>query len=108
MRATASSAVSLESVASSTTDACNSVFSAPGSVQRDRVLARPGMTPERFDALLARQVPDAEKRGRSDFLIDSGQGLEAARTQVRRILAAVNDPQWKRPARLAEPSEPPQ
>ena len=59
------------------------------AVQRARALARPGMTPERFDALLARQTPDAEKRARADFVIDTGQGMEAARQRVAEILAAI-------------------
>jgi dephospho-CoA kinase len=65
------------------------VVSAPPDVQRARVLSRPGITAERLEALLARQMPDAEKRRRADFVVDSGQGLEHARTQVRQILAAV-------------------
>jgi dephospho-CoA kinase len=65
------------------------VVSAPAEVQRARVLARPGMTAERLDALLAQQLPDAEKRRRADFIVDSGQGVEHARAQVRDILARV-------------------
>jgi dephospho-CoA kinase len=53
------------------------------------VLERPGMTEQKFQALVAKQLPDAEKRARADFIVDSGQGLEAARAQVREILAAV-------------------
>ena len=64
------------------------VVSAPAEMQRARVLER-GVTQERLDALLARQMPDAEKRRRADFLVDSAQGIEHARTQVRQILAAV-------------------
>jgi dephospho-CoA kinase len=58
-------------------------------IQRERVLARPGMTPERFEALLAKQVPDAEKRRRAHFLVDSGRGFDSARAQVRGILRAA-------------------
>ena len=65
------------------------VVSAPPEMQRARVLAREGMTPERLDAILAQQVPDAEKRARADFIVDSGQGFEAAREQVREILRRV-------------------
>ena len=65
------------------------VVSAPPEVQRARVLARPGMTPERFKALAAAQTPDAEKRLRADFVVDTGQGFDAARAQVRDILAGI-------------------
>lgn len=68
-------------------------------VQAARVLARPGMTRERLDALLARQTPDAEKRRRADFLIDTGHGIEAARAAVDRIVATVTDPLWTPPRR---------
>jgi dephospho-CoA kinase len=64
------------------------VVSAPAEVQRARVLER-GVTAERLEALLARQMPDAEKRARADFIVDSGQGIEHARAQVRQILDAV-------------------
>lgn len=63
------------------------VVTAPAEVQRERVLARPGMTEEKLDAILASQVPDAEKRRQADFIIDSSQGLEAARAEVARIIA---------------------
>jgi len=66
------------------------VVSAPAEAQRARVLARPGMTEEKFAALLAKQVPDAEKRRRADFVVDTGQGFDAARAQVRDILARVS------------------
>ncbi len=64
------------------------VVSAPAEMQRARVLER-GVSLERLEALLARQMPDAEKRRRADFVVDSGQGMEHARAQVRQILAAV-------------------
>jgi dephospho-CoA kinase len=69
------------------------VVTAPAEVQRARVLSRPGMTPEKFEALLARQVPDAEKRRRADYLIDTGKGFEPAREQVRRLIALLTQSQ---------------
>ena len=72
------------------------VASAPAEVQRQRVLSRPGMTADHLDALMARQTPDAEKRARADFVVDTGQGLDHARAQVRQILATVKDPAWRR------------
>ena len=71
------------------------VVTAPADVQRARVLAREGMTPERLDAILDRQTPDADKRARADFVIDTSQGLEAAREGVRGVLEAIRDPAWK-------------
>ena len=64
------------------------VVSAPDEMQRARVLER-GLSLEQLEALLTRQMPDAEKRRRADFVVDSGQGVEHARDQVRQILAAV-------------------
>ena len=63
------------------------VVSASEAVQKARVLARPGMTEPQFSAILAKQVPDAEKRRRADWVIDTGSGLDAARDSVRRIVA---------------------
>ncbi len=67
------------------------VVSAPEAVQKARVMARPGMTEARFSAILARQVPDADKRARARFVIDTGQGLEPARAEVRRIIATLSE-----------------
>lgn len=65
------------------------VVTAPAEMQRDRVMARPGMTAEKFEAILARQLPDAEKRNRADFVIDTGQGLEYTRRAVHEIARAL-------------------
>lgn len=70
--------------------------SAPAEVQRERVLRRPGMTEERLAAVLARQVPDAEKRRRSHFVIDTSGPLEATRRQVAALLRALAGMQGKR------------
>jgi dephospho-CoA kinase len=71
------------------------VVSAPEHRQRERVLARPRMTAERLEQILARQMPDAEKRGRADFVIDTGRGIEAAREQVKAVLEKVCAPGFK-------------
>lgn len=65
------------------------VVSAPAEVQKKRVLAREGMTEEKFQAILARQMPDAEKRRRADFIVDTSHGFDAARENVRAILRAI-------------------
>jgi dephospho-CoA kinase len=65
------------------------VVSAPAEVQRSRALARPGMTEEKFATLVAKQMPDAEKRRRADFIVDSSQDLDHARAQVHDILEAI-------------------
>jgi dephospho-CoA kinase len=65
------------------------VVSAPAMVQRQRVLRRPGMTEARFAAILKQQMPDAEKRRRADFIVDSSQSFDHARAQVRDILKAI-------------------
>jgi dephospho-CoA kinase len=79
------------------------VASAPAEMQRERVLARPGMTPERLDAILAQQLADAEKRARAHFVVDTSKGLEPARAQVAEIIAAMRDPQ-RRPTRDPSPA----
>ncbi|OHV80794.1 dephospho-CoA kinase [Rhizobium sp. LCM 4573] len=58
-------------------------------IQRERVLARPNMTEEKLDMILSRQMPDAEKRKRADFLVDTGHGMEAARARVEEIITTL-------------------
>jgi len=66
------------------------VASAPAPIQRARAFERAGMTEEKFHALLAKQLPDEDKRHRADFVVDTSQGLDSARLQVRAILRAVS------------------
>ena len=72
---------------------CNAiaVVSAPPQVQRARVLARPGMTPAKLAAILERQMPDAEKRARADYVIDTGGALEATADAVRRMVEDMKE-----------------
>ncbi len=74
------------------------VVSAPAEVQRARVLARPGMTEEKLDAILARQTPDAEKRARADFIIDTSGSFDDLRRQIAEVIAKLSG----KPTRAAE------
>jgi dephospho-CoA kinase len=65
------------------------VVSAPADMQRQRAFERPGMTEQKLAAILAKQTPDAEKRRRADFVVDTSKGFDHARAQVRDILKAV-------------------
>jgi len=67
------------------------VVSAPAEMQRERVLARPGMTEEKFAEIVKKQTPDAEKRARADFVIDTSRGFDYAREQVRQVLGALRE-----------------
>jgi dephospho-CoA kinase len=71
------------------------VASAPEAVQRERVLSRPRMTEQMLAAILARQVPDSEKRAKADFVIETDKGLEQAYEQVKRVIAALNERKTK-------------
>jgi dephospho-CoA kinase len=76
------------------------VVTAPAELQRERVLQREGMSPERLAAILAQQTPDAEKRARADFVIDTSHGLEPVRRQVAEIVAIMRDPARRPKPRL--------
>lgn len=67
------------------------VVSAPPEIQRARVLGRMHMTESQFESILAKQLPDAEKRARADFVIDTGTGREETRAQVRALIACLRD-----------------
>ncbi|MDQ1187449.1 dephospho-CoA kinase [Agrobacterium larrymoorei] len=66
------------------------VVSCAPDIQRERVLSRPGMTEAKFAMILARQMPDADKRRKADFVIDTGRGIEDAKAQVRSVLQALS------------------
>ena len=70
---------------------CVVVVSAPPEVQRARVLARPGMTEEKFEDILTKQVADSDKRGAADFIVDSSVSVADAHRQVKEILAELRD-----------------
>ena len=70
------------------------VVSAPAEMQKARVLARPDMDADKYAAILARQMPDADKRARADFVVDTSRGLEAARDQVASIVETLRQPGW--------------
>ena len=79
---------------------------APAAVQRARVLAREGMSEAKLDGILARQMDNEEKRARAHFTVDTSQGFDVARQQVRAIVAALKRPDWReRLARSAERSQ---
>lgn len=72
------------------------VVTAPPELQKQRVLMRPGMTQEKFEAIAGKQTPDTEKRARADFIVETGEGLDAARAQVRHILKTLReDSRWR-------------
>jgi len=66
------------------------VVSAPAAVQHARVFERAGMTEQKFAAILAKQMPDADKRARADFVVDTSRGFDTARAQVRDILDRID------------------
>ena len=66
------------------------VVSAPAAVQHARVFERAAMTEQKFAAILAKQMPDADKRARADFVVDTSRGFDAARAQVRDILDRID------------------
>ena len=76
------------------------VVTAPPEVQRARVLARPGMTEDKLEAILARQTPDTKKRAKADFLVDTSRGMDDARQQVRDIVETIRGGEWKPPSRV--------
>jgi dephospho-CoA kinase len=82
------------------------VVSAPADMQRARVLAREGMSEAKLDGILVRQMADVEKRARAHFIVDTSQGFDHARAQVRAIVAELKRPDWRE--RLEATRKPPQ
>jgi len=80
------------------------VVTAPADTQRERVLARPGMTDEKFQAILQKQMPDSEKRKRADFIIDTAEGMERAKSNVAEIVEQITSGKWSK-RRHTEKSE---
>ncbi|MEM6901971.1 MAG: dephospho-CoA kinase [Pseudomonadota bacterium] len=85
--------------------ACDAVLviSAPGLIQRQRVLSRPGMTPEKLQTFLAKQMPDYSKRRRADYVIQTGRGMAPARRQMMRALADIRQIRRRRRSSPAHP-----
>lgn len=81
------------------------VVSAPFELQRKRVLGRPGMTESAFMSVLAKQIPDEEKRQRADFVVDTSHGFDSARAQVRAILSALKTGPNRRAKRVPDHPE---
>jgi dephospho-CoA kinase len=79
------------------------VVSAPAEVQRERVLAREGMSEAKLDFILSEQMADEEKRARAHFVVDTSRGFDAARQQVRAIVTELKQPGWRE--RLAGPGK---
>lgn len=73
------------------------VVSTTEDIQRERILSRAAMTPEKLDAILGRQMPDAEKRRRADFIVDTSHGLDPVRARIRDILKEVVKMPRRRP-----------
>ncbi len=73
------------------------VVSAPAETQRERVMSRPGMTEEKFTGLLGKQMPDAEKRRRADFVVDTSKEFDSTRAQIRAILQQAAKLPQRRP-----------
>ena len=71
------------------------VLSAPAELQRERVLARPGMSVDKLEHLLARQLPDAERRARADYVVDSGESLEDMHRALDKLIESLQNRQGR-------------